>query len=208
MADILETENYRLYEPLSINYNSKNKSSYSEEVRKTFSHQLGGNVNPYPMPILFPIVHDNFVIILDEELSFNRYRKKTFNSALYDNFKGLNKGQYQRYCRIYEYNCLKVGLKQGVWNNDKAEQLFGIPAEPGDFFANGSPGWKLIAFQHYLQDVYAMEKEWNIIRVSIYDNILLDGQLQPLGKLLETGQEKNNKSIFNFLKHKMNLPNQ
>lgn len=205
LIEILEAENYRLFNPLTINYALKPKNVFYEDIQKTFNNQLEGKGDPFPQPITFPIVHDTFVLLLDEELSFHRYRAKTFKSALYEKLSGLNVNQYRRYCRIYEKNCLKVGLREGIWSNSKAEKHFGVPSEPGDFFANGSPGWKLLALQEFLRDAYAIEKQWNLYHISIYDNLLIEGKLQPLGKLLETGSERYQKAIFNYLKLKMGL---
>lgn len=205
LAAILEAENFRLFEPQTHWIHLKDNSSYHGEAMKTYQELLAGSGNPFPLQVTFNIIHDNFVLILDEELAFNRYRKKTMQSLVYENFNGINTGQYKRYCRLYEQNCLKVGLQDYIWNNADAEQLFGKPAEPGDFFGNGSPGWKLNAFRDYMQDIYSLQNNWNLYRISIYDNLLIEGKLQPLGKLLETGSERYHKGVFNFLKLKLKL---
>ena len=205
LAAILEAENFRLFEPRTFLFQLKDNSQYHEEALNTYQSLLAGSGNPFPLQVTFNVIHDNFVLILDEELAFNRYRKKTLQSSVYEKFDGLNTGQYKRYCRLYEHNCLKVGLQNDIWSNANAEQLFGKPSEPGDFFANGSPGWKLNAFRDYMQDIYSLQNNWNLYRISIYDNLLIEGKLQPLGKLLETGSERYHLGIFNFLKLKLKL---
>jgi len=205
LAQILEEEEYRLFEPLYINFSMKESSKNYPYVQEVFYDFLEGEGNPFPVKLNFPLLHDNFVLALDEELAFNRYRKNTLKSPFYEKFERLNLNQYQRYCRTYEKNCLKIGLQKGVWTNKLAEKYFKKPSEPGDFFGNGSPGWKYISFQQFLQDVYAEENRWNFHRISIYDNVLTEGKLQPIGKLMETRNEKYKKTIFNFLKMKLKL---
>lgn len=208
LAEILEAENLRLFEPLTINFKPKNAAEYNDEILEIFNKALEGKSLSYPFKINFPIVHDKFVIVLDEEISFNRYRRKTLKSTIYNKQTMVNTGQYQRYCRTYEQNCLKVGLQQEIWSNERSELLFGKPSAPGDFFANGAPGWKLIAFQNFLQDVYALNNRWNYHRISIYDNLLVEGKLQSLGKLLQTGQENYHKTIFNNLNARLKILDQ
>ncbi len=205
LAQILEEENYRLFDPLTCHFSIKESSQNYHDVQEVFYDYLEGKGNPFPIKLSFPLIHDNFVLILDEELSFNRYRKTTLRSAFYEKFSGLNLNQYQRYCRTYEKNCLKLGLQNGIWTNELAEKYFNNPSEPGDFFANGSPGWKYQAFHQYLHDLYAHENNWKFYRISIYDNVLTEGKLQPIGKMMETRNEKYKKIIFNFLKMKLKL---
>ena len=103
---------------------------------------------------------------------------------------------------MHEKECLKSGLLTEKWANTKSIEYFGQPSDPGDFFGNGSSGWKLKAFEDFMLDIIAMIKKLELIRISCYDNILQNGQLVRISKLLES---RNNLLIMGkYLTKKIN----
>jgi hypothetical protein len=131
------------------------------------------------------VVNNRYVLLYDDHVHFNRYRAVTLKSYFYEDVKGFDREQYRRYCKIHEKECLKSGLKEGTWSSKKSEAFFGKPSSPGDFFGNGSPGWKLNAYKDCLLDLYATHLKFYVIRVSCYDNMLINNQLIKIGKLCE-----------------------
>jgi hypothetical protein len=138
-------------------------------------------------------------LTLDEADHFNRYRLMTLRHELYNNFSGFDKASYQRYCRNHEKDCIKTAANEKDWTSSLAEAHFGRAVDPGDFYGNGSPGWKLKAFRHFLTDHLNWLERRNVVRISVYDPVLVDGQLTRLDKLLLTSSNRYDEILVNYL---------
>ena len=205
LKEILYDAGYDLKEPLIITFNN-NSENLKEQIFTIFREELDGNTNEIPQPDLqFDIVFDHYLIELDDQLHFNRYRFKTLKSSFYWEFKTFPLDKYRRFCRTYEKECIKSGLKEGLWSSPESEKYFGKPSDPGDFFANGSPGWKFKSFTDFLKDIYAFRSQFHLIRIPIYENLLIGGKLYQIGKLLESRSSNNIPFILNFIKTKKQL---
>lgn len=112
-----------------------------------------------------------FVIELDEERHFNRYRFSTLNSNFYKYCSCFEVDKYKDYCLNFEKECLKSAAWGGSWKNDSTERQFGISNESGNLEGNGSSRWKQRAFYDFLKDVSSKIISIPIIRISIYDRI-------------------------------------
>lgn len=141
---------------------------------------------------------EDFLLILDDELYYNRYKSVTFRAELYDKL-GYNLPLMRTKCRNLEKECLKKGSVKHIWTNPDAELIFGRSEEPGDFGLNGSAGWKLLAWQDYLADLNAFERKKKLIRISSFDELLIEGKLTPLKTLLLYRNEKNEAVLQNYL---------
>ncbi len=139
-----------------------------------------------------------YYALIDDALRFHRYRLATFRSPAYQNIN-LDISNYRRYCRQFESECIKAGVRDDLWTNPEAENHFGRAAEAGDFFGAGSPGWKYTAFQDFLLDAYAYKANISLLRLPIYANFMVGGKLERFDKLLLKGDEQSKKYVSQHL---------
>ena len=178
-------------------------------VEKTYA-ELGGKGNCWDISVSLPegIETEEVRLTLDGPLQFNRYRAESLQSELYEAFEPVWLNGYRRLCRSAERECLKAGTRQGVWTNKEAEKHFGHAQEAGDFFGAGAPGWKLQAFQEFLSDLYLLDRRQKHMRLSLYDRLMIQGQLIPLQQLLLSRSETNLPYLLKFLRRQLGVPQQ
>jgi len=158
-------------------------------------------------------VANNFVmvngsaLIVHDELAFNRYTAICLRSEFYQGALGFKLESFVRYCRQFEENCKKAGLKPGIWTNRLAEELFGQSADPGDFYDSGSSGWRLNAIQGMLRDIVLLQQGIPSIHVAIYDGIMIEGKLHTVADLLKTPGTERTKVVARYLKRRLGLDN-
>lgn len=178
--------------------NELSKSQKSELVK--VYHSIGGILKEVPVRFgSWDIVTDNFIIELDEEQHFNRYRKITLESSIYENYKWFDVKKYKIYCDEKELICLKKAGYGGYWKNDSTERQFGLASEKGDLSGNGSPRWKQRAFYDFCRDFYSIVFEIPVYRFSIYDKITFN-EITELGKALEQSETN---AVINYLETKI-----
>ncbi len=197
----LSAENYLIQsEPELPRNNSTLKDIHASEEVAEIYEALGGRDDPADIPLAEVDfwVGDHYLVI-DDALSFHRYRLATLRSPVYLEIKSLDLNNYRRYSRQFEEECVKAGVRSAVWTSKKAEQHFGTASEPGDFFANGSPGWKYSAFRDFLLDIYALRLGLFLIRLPIYANLMVGGRLERLDKILLKGDEQSTKYVSQHL---------
>ena len=114
----------------------------------------------------YDIVFNDFVLELDEENHFNRYRLKTLESSIYKQNKGFNISNYKKYCQNFESKCRAYGK---FWTNGSTEKQFGSPGENGNLSKKGSPRWKQRAYYDFLKDHLPIVSNIPIVRLSVYD---------------------------------------
>lgn len=142
--------------------------------------KLGGIQESFPINYSWDIKYPDFIIELDEELHFNRYRLITLNSSIYDGYRYFSTDKYKEYCQLYEKKCLSSGKYGNKWMSNSSEKLFLKSDEFGILEKNGSSRWKQRAFNDFLKDVNSVLRNKPIIRVSIYDEY--DGE--SIGSIL------------------------
>lgn len=147
---------------------------------------------------------NNVALQLDEQLSFNRYRNITLRSEIYREHSSFSVSKYRTYNRKMESECIKSGQSPQLWTSKAGEINFGLAAERrGDLSGNGAPAWKLRAFLEYWQDLTAYIKPVKVIRLSVWDELMLDGKLISINDILLTPQKKWNEALVNFITRKM-----
>ena len=104
---------------------TKNQFSLSSELYfevERIYKELGGTQEEPPLKFgAWDISTPKFIMELDEENHFNRYRLQTLNSNIYQSIKGFPLEAYKQFCRQYESRCRKFG---GYWKSDSSENLF------------------------------------------------------------------------------------
>ncbi|MEM7550822.1 MAG: hypothetical protein AAF363_14155 [Bacteroidota bacterium] len=172
---------------------------------KTIYNALGGQKDWKEIePFLSDITVSGTHIFVDGYKDFNRYRSETIKSDLYDSFSAFDLSSYKRFCRNFEKECIKSGANRKDWTSKTAEYHFGDASDPGDFYKNGSPLWKLNAFRNLLSDHYYSAGK-KFVRISIYDNLMINGSLNRLDKLLLTSNPVSEPPIIKYLSRRLGL---
>jgi hypothetical protein len=105
------------YSPNSIESVELDKTGIMNEVARTY-RMLGGILDVPPLSFgKWDICMDGLIVELDEEQQFNRYRAMTLASYIYHVVKGFDLVDYIKYCRIYEYDCLKKSTWGKYWTS-------------------------------------------------------------------------------------------
>ncbi|MDQ3393259.1 MAG: hypothetical protein M3512_03980 [Bacteroidota bacterium] len=173
------------------------------EVSKVYE-DLGGQQAKVPfLHKTFYFIEPKTIIVLDDYLHFNRYRAVALRSGLYEQLAFFPLDNYRRYCRNFEKECIKSGLKNGIWSNKESNYHFGDASEPGDFFKNGSSGWKLQAFKDYLEDAAALLYNYKLVRFSVYDNFLAEGKLIRLDSVLDRASHPLHNQLLGYITRRL-----
>lgn len=111
---------------------------------------------------------NGFVVELDVEQHFNRYRLVTLSSQFY---RSKSVKEYRYYCNQFEEDCQARAAFGKYWRTDSADRQFG-PSEPyGQLTGTCSSRWKQRAFCDYLRDVAAEIIGCQLIRISVFDSV-------------------------------------
>lgn len=147
---------------------------------------LKGQLDEIPLNIgNWDVSTEKFIIELDEELHFNRYRAITLTSDLYNNHKSFNPKEYLLFCNEFETLCLKAGGYGGKWKNNSTEKMFLKSDSFKVLEGNGSSRWKQRAYYDFVKDIASMIIDIPVIRISIYDKY--NGS--TIGELLDANHE-------------------
>jgi hypothetical protein len=147
----------------------------------------------------FSIELENIVLELDEERNFNRYRAQTLESTLYEQMPKFPLEKYRSYCRNFESECLKSASFGSYWTNEESEKQFGKAGEKGELHKEGAPAWKQKAFNDFLHDITPLVLPIKLLRISIWDNLLISGKMFRLGDLLLTSKNEVRIAVFKHL---------
>ena len=140
-------------------------SEFYSEVESMYK-ELGGILGEPPLTFgSWDISTPEFILELDEENHFNRYRLQTLNSNIYQMINGFRLDEYMRFCTLYESGCRK---HRGFWKNNSSEKLFVKSDDNGCLDGAGSSRWRQRAFYDFLRDVTGLIMEIPVIRLSIY----------------------------------------
>lgn len=158
-------------------------SGYYEAVVNVY-RILGGVLSMPPIRVgKYDIDTANFIIELDEENHFNRYRLSTLDSPIYANNPNIDVEQYKKFCKNYEDRCLTYGKYA---KNDSTEKQFEYCELDGNLDDSRSR-WKQRAFYDFIKDITSIVKNVPIIRISIYEKYkgltiekLIDGEYRGL----------------------------
>ena len=132
------------------------------EVKSVYK-ELGGILSKVPFGFRgYDIMLRDFIVELDEQEHFNRYRLKTLQSFIYNDFHNFDISEYKNFCNEYECKCRKYG-KFG--ENSSTKRQFSNCS----FEDMGVSRWKQRAFYDFIKDVYSITVKIPIIRISIYE---------------------------------------
>lgn len=153
-----------------LNHIELESSSLVNFVSDTFK-KLGGQRDKLPTNYgPWDISTKGFILELDEERHFNRYRLETLTSNYYKNYTNFSTVDYKRFCKDFENNCLYTTRWGGNWKNNSTEKMFLNSNSEGNLLGNGSSRWRQRAYYDFMKDITASIKNIPIMRVSIYDS--------------------------------------
>lgn len=148
-----------------------NNSIYHKEIEEMYL-LLGGIQKYYPTGYKgYDLQSENFIIELDEERHFNRYRLLTLKSNFYSNHESFIVDDYIDFCTKYENCCLASANWKKNWTTDSSEIQFGSSNIEGCLQDPGSARWKQRAFYDFLRDVSCKLINVPLIRVSIWEQV-------------------------------------
>ncbi len=183
------------------NWEASPNIGFIKEVLSDLEGNSYDGVEPEHFDLEFP----NFGLAFNAEKDFNRYRGKTLRSDFYESVTGFKIDHHQRHCRQHEDSCKAAAMNLRDWTDSHSEGIFG-PSQPlGDLGLSGSAKWKERAFSSFLLDILCKEQHIKLLRISIYDGMVLGGKLVTLKELLLKHDEKTEKILVNWLKRQIEL---
>nr|WP_262916559.1 hypothetical protein [Belliella kenyensis] len=177
-----------------------------EEILREVLSLLDGKVSQLPLldHLKFDFKINRNLFVYDDQVHFNRYRLSTFKSDLYESFSYNWVEAYKRMCRTFERECLKSGIQTRIWDGPPiAEKVFGKSEVAGDLSGNGSSGWKLNAYNDAQYDLVSRLHGYKLIRIPLYENLMLGGSLKKIDDLLLNPKEESFQAVSNWLRRKI-----
>lgn len=205
LLNVLHAGELSFEEGFVLPFEKKLVDKKAEQLFVEAYQTLGGMGEPVYLPQLkFDFKIDRFLFLYDGESHFNRYRLQTFSTAIYKTFTFTWVDSYKRLCRTYERDCLKVGMQERIWEGPPvARRCFGNPEEAGDLTGNGATGWKLNAYNDAQYDLWSRLSGYKIVRLPMYENLMVAGSLKSIGQLLISPKEDTQAAIVNWIKRKL-----
>ncbi len=191
--------------PFELPVHAKYLEGKGNELLKEVYESVSGIGNPICLQHLkidFKI--NRFLFLYDDEVHFNRYRLMTLKTSLYEVFSYQWVDAYRRMCRNYERECIKAGSQERIWTGPPiAQRAFGKAEVSGELSGNGASGWKLNAYNDAQYDLISRLHGYKLIRIPVYENIMIGGTLRKIDDLLLQPKEDTATAIGNWLIRKM-----
>lgn len=194
---------YELDYSLEVSSSLFDKKSH-EWLQSVYEH-LGGKGKAIRLSALrFDFAIDRHLFLFDDAVHFNRYRLLSLKSELYHVFTYPWVVSYERLCRQQERACLQAGLQDRIWNGPPlASKCFGLSEESGDLSGNGSPGWKLNAYNDMQYDLISRLHGFKLVRIPEYETIMTGGSLKKIDQMLLNPSESTMVVIGKWLQRKL-----
>jgi hypothetical protein len=181
LVQLLADAGYRRASTKSMRPNLESLRSADQQEILRLYRTLGGVLDA---PRLRPgawdcVLEGGLMVELDEGQHFNRYRRKTLESAWAQDLPWRE--AYLRYCMQFESACALERGWGSYWTSVSTERMFG-PAGPTRLLDGaGSPRWKQRALYDAMRDIAAVGSGVRLARLAVYD--VVDGT--PLAAILD-----------------------
>ncbi len=164
-------------------------SRHALEVQRVFG--LLGGVREYGTPAAWDCALRDFVVELDEERHFNRFRAITLGSSVYSAMPRFPLVPFREYCGTREQDCLRDAGYGGYWTNDSCDRMFGRAGPVGQIEpGNGPSRWKQRAFYDFLKDLAMPISGVPVVRVAVWDVLTEGKESAMLGRILREADER------------------
>jgi hypothetical protein len=160
------------------------QAGFERDVWRVYTSLGGVRPEARIAPGRWDLVVDGRAVELDEDLHFNRYRKLTLDSPLYERLS-FPRAQYIAFCEQHEADCLRAGSWGKRWTQPAAEREFGPPGQAGDLEGLGSPRWKQRAFYDFIKDLAPFTLELPLSRLAIWDRIDVGEEVRTVDEVLK-----------------------
>jgi hypothetical protein len=155
----------------------------SAEVTAIYQRLGGGGAAARVAPGGWDISTDPFVVELDEERHFNRFRRATLDSAVYDSNPIFDTDDYRRFCDDHEADCLRTAKHGGYWATPVSDREFGGSGPLGVIDGLGPSRWRQRAFYDFVKDAWSFATRLSLLRLAVWE--MVDDEVQlTLGTLL------------------------
>jgi hypothetical protein len=159
-------------------------SNIHQEIERVY-RLLNGQQAIYPAGFNgYDIMLKNFIVELDEEQYFNRYRLLTLDSFIYNNNISFSSNYYKSICKKHESDCFIKDHYRKYWKTDSSDKQFGKSAPEGILAGDGSSRWRQRAFYDFLRDAGQFMGNYKLIRISVHQVIDSNSVGVILGKEL------------------------
>lgn len=204
LTEILKSSELSVEYDFDLEVNKGFLKGKGEDLLKEVFECLGGSGGiPLLDRLKFDFKINRYLFIYDDAVHFNRYRLHTLKTAIYLTFAFSWAESYKRLCRNYEKDCLKAGLQERIWQGPPiADRVFGRSELAGDLSGNGASGWKLNAYNDAQYDLTSRLHGYKLIRIPMYENLMIGGSLKRIDELLLRPTEENSKAILSWLNRK------
>lgn len=152
--------------------------------------QLGGAaIDARVAPGGWDFAADPYIVELDEQRHFNRYRRTTLDSSLYEKNRLFDLAGYRRYCDLHEEDCLRSAGHGGYWATPVSDREFGPSGPLGVLEGDGPSRWRQRAFYDFVKDAWALATDLPMVRLAVWEvvdehssSLTLGGALSRLVK--------------------------
>jgi len=147
------------------------RTNVSLELLSLYRDLGGSKDHPRLRPGAWDLSFDGVLVELDEELHFNRYRRRTVESGV---------GSTAPWASFYldasvrhEPECLRGGRWGARWTSRPTTNMFGQGAEPGNLDSpGGAPRWKQRALYDTMKDAAGLSlADVRFARLSVWDEV-------------------------------------
>jgi hypothetical protein len=155
----------------------------SAEVSSVYQRLGGVGISARVAPGGWDIATAPFIIELDEQRHFNRFRGATLESPVYEENSIFATDIYRRFCDDHEDDCLRSARHGGYWATPVSDREFGLSGPHGAIDGDGPSRWKHRAFYDYVKDAWALATRLLMLRLAVWEVVDAEAQL-TLGTLL------------------------
>ncbi|MEO7557294.1 MAG: hypothetical protein ABIV94_11895 [Acidimicrobiales bacterium] len=154
------------------------------EVAAVYRRLGGAGTEARVVPGGWDISAEPYVVELDEQRHFNRYRSTTLDSPVYETSHLFPVGDYRRFCDVHEEECLRSARHGGYWATPVSDREFGPSGPLGVLEGAGPSRWRQRAFYDFVKDAWALATGLPMIRLAVWEVMNPDPTSLTLGKAL------------------------
>ncbi len=175
-------------------------SGIADEVYTVYRN-LGGILDEPPVNprSTWDMELDGYIIELDEQLHFNRYRKISLQSSLYANLKSFPMREFDEFCELHETDCYQAGKYGRKWTTGGSEKQFGLSPQQGQLIGLGPARWRQRAYYDFLKDVCYLINGTRVARLSIWDSVHCSSNSLTVKQLLSGNESTFSDALWKII---------